>query len=159
MTGRVYTTTFQNVTVAAVQDLFEMIADATAIIELISFKLSQATLTGDAAEEMLRISVEGHSGAITPGSGGTTPGEIPTELGNAAAVTVVDANNTTEISGGAKVTHEEIIWNVRVPLEVYYPPDERYYAAPTDALTITLLTGPTSQSMSGTVKWREIGGV
>ena len=159
MSGRVYTATFQNVTVAAAQDLFELIADATAVIELISFQLSQATLVGDAAEEMLRISVEGHSGGISGGSGGTTPGEIPTELGNAAAVTVVDANNTTEISGGTKVTHEELIWNVRVPLQIYYPPEERYYASPTDALTITLLTAPTSTSMSGMVKFREIGGV
>jgi hypothetical protein len=159
MAGRIYTATFQDVTVAALQDLFEILADATCVVELMSLKLSQRTLTGDAAEEMLRIAIQGHTGAFTSGSGGTVPGEIPVELGNAAAVTIVEANNTTEISGGTTVVHEEIDWNVRVPLEVYWPPEERYYAAPTDAITVTILGAtPTSQSMSGTVKFREIGG-
>ncbi len=159
MTGQVYSSSFDGVTVAAVQDLFEIIAGSTVVVELLSFHLSQEQLIQDAEEEMWTIAVQGHSGGITTGSGGSTPAMVPTNLGMAAAASVVEANNTTEISGGTAVTHHIMNWNVRVPLDLIWIPETRLWASPTDALTITLLTTPTSATVGGTMYFREYGGV
>lgn len=160
MSGRIYSSIFDGVAVVAVQDLFELIPAATACVEILSVHLSQETEIGDAAEEMLTISIEGHSGAITTGSGGSTPAVVPTHLGDAASVTIVEANNTTEISGGTKVTHAIHNWNVRVPLDLIWIPETRIWISPTDGLTVTLLSTPgDSITMGGTVYFREVGGV
>ncbi len=160
MTGRIYSSIFDGVAITVAQDLFELTPGASAVIELLSVHLSQETEIGDAEEEMLTISIEGHSGAITSGSGGSTPAVVPTHLGDAASVTVVEANNTTEITNGTKVTHAIYNWNIRVPLDIIWIPETRIWVSPTDALTVTLLTIPTdSITLGGTIYFREVGGV
>ena len=114
MSGRIYSSIFDGVAVAALQDLFEILCHATACVELLSVHLSQETEVADAAEEMLTIAIQGHTGATTSGSGGSTPAVVPTHLGDAAAVTIVEANNTTEISGGTSVTHAIHNWNIEL---------------------------------------------
>lgn len=158
MSGQIYSASFDGVTVAAVQDLFEIILGATVVVELLSVHLSQEQLIQDAEEEMWTVAIQGHSGAISTGSGGSTPAMIPTQLGMAAAGSTVEANNTTEISGGTTVVHHVVNWNVRVPLDIIWMPETRIWAAPTDALTVTLLTTPTSATVGGTMYWREMGG-
>jgi len=158
MTGRIYSAAFDGVTVGAVQDFFEIIAGVSTAVELLSVHISQEHLIQDAEEAMYTISIEGHSGAITSGTGGSTPTPIPTHLGDAAAVSTVDANNTTEITGGTKVTHAVHNWNVRVPFDLIWMPETRVWISPTDAITVTLLTAPTSGAMGGTIYFREIGG-
>ncbi len=159
MSGRIYTSVFDGVTVAALQDLFQITPGVSAVVELLSVHLSQELLVQDAEEEMWTIAIEGHSGAISDGTGGTTPPVVPTNLGNAVAVTVVKANNTTEISGGTKVTHAIHNMNVRVGFDFFWPPEQRLFISPTDAITITLRTLPTSATVGGTVYFREMGGV
>ncbi len=158
MSGRVYSSVFDGVTVAAVQDLFEIIAGSTTCVELLSVHLSQEQLIQDAEEEMWTIAIQGHTGSTT-GSGGSTPAVVPTHLGDAAAVAVVEANNTTEMSAGTTVTHHIMNWNVRVPLDLIWIPETRIWASPTDAITVTLLTTPTSATVGGTIYFRELGGV
>lgn len=159
MSGQVYSVQFDGVAVAAVQDLFELIPGATVAMELLSVHLSQETEVADAAEEMLTIAIQGHSGAITSGSGGSAGAEVPTQLGFAASAVATEVNNTTEISGGAAVTHGTYNWNIRVPLDIIWIPESRIWAAPTDAITVTLLTTPAdSITMGGTVYYREYGG-
>ena len=41
MAGQIYTAVFENVTVTALQDLFEIIAPADAILEIIRWKITQ----------------------------------------------------------------------------------------------------------------------
>ena len=160
MSGRIYSSQFDGVAVVAAQDLFEILAAATACVELLSVHLSQETEVADAAEEMLTIAIQGSTGAFTSGSGGSTPAVVPTHLGDAAAVTVVEANNTTEITGGTLVTHATHNWNIRVPLDIIWIPETRIWISPTDAITVTLLTVPAdSITMGGTVYFREVGGV
>lgn len=160
MSGRIYSSSFDGVAVTAVQDLFEVVSAATAMFEVLSVHLSQETEVADAAEEMLTIAIQAHSGAFSSGSGGSTPAVVPTHLGDAAAVTVVEANNTTEISSGTAVTHAIHNWNIRVPLDIIWIPETRIWVSPTDAFTVTLLTTPAdSITMGGTVYFREVGGV
>lgn len=160
MSGRIYSSIFDGVAVTALQDLFEILAASTACVELLSVHLSQETEVADAAEEMLTIAIQGHSGAVTTGSGGSTPAVVPTHLGDAAAVTVVEANNTTEVTGGTSVTHAIHNWNIRVPLDIIWIPETRLWISPTDFLTVTLLTVPSdSITMGGAIYFREVGGV
>lgn len=160
MSGRIYSSSFDGVTVTAAQDFFEITSAATACVELLSVHLSQETEIAEAQEEMLTIGIQGHTGAFTSGSGGTTPAVVPTHLGDAAAVTVVEANNTTEITGGTAVTHAIHNWNVRIPLDVIWIPETRIWISPTDAVTVTLLTIPAdTMDIGGTVYFREVGGV
>ena len=159
MTGQIYSASFDGVTVAAVQDLFEIEVGATGCVELLSVHLSQEQLIQDAEEEMWTIAIQGHTGTITAGTGGTDPAAVPTHLGMAAAFSTIGANNTTEISpAGATVTHMIVNWNVRVPLDIIFIPETRFWVAPTDALTVTLLTTPTSATVGGTIFFREVGG-
>ncbi len=160
MSGRIYSSIFDGVAVTALQDLFEILCAASACVELLSVHLSQETEVADAAEEMLTIAIQGHTGAITSGSGGSTPAVVPTHLGDAAAVTVVEANNTTEVSGGTAVTHAIHNWNIRVPLDIIWIPETRIWTQPTDIITVTLLTVPNdSITMGGSIYFREVGGV
>ncbi len=159
MSGRIYSSIFDGVAVTALQDLFEIVSAASACVEILSVHLSQETEVADAAEEMLTIAIQGHTGAATSGSGGSTPAVVPTHLGDAAAVAVVEANNTTEISGGTSVTHSIHNWNIRVPLDIIWIPETRIWVAPTDWMTVTLLSVPAdSITMGGSIYFREVGG-
>ena len=159
MSGAVYSVHFDGVAVAAVQDLFELIPGATVVIELLSVHLSQETEVADAAEEMLTIQIQGTTGALTSGSGGTGPTPIPTQLGFAASATAAEVNNTTEISGGTLVAHGTYNWNIRVPLDIIWIPESRIWIAPTDAVTVTLLSTPADEiTMGGVLYFREYGG-
>ena len=112
----------------------------------------------DANEEMWTIFVKGFSGAYTSGSVGGTANEIPTSIGNAAATSVGEIDNTTvaAVGSGAEVTHCIFNWNIRVPFDYFFLPETRLRAAPTDALVIGLATTPTAATIGGTCFWREL---
>jgi hypothetical protein len=156
MPGRIYTVQFNGVAVTAQQDLFEINAAATKVVELMEIHLSQSTEVGDAQEEGLSILLK--SGATTSGSGGTAPTAVPFELGDVAFAGTVEVNNTTKASVGTIVTHAVWNWNVRVGMDIYFPPDARKWLAPSGRMTIELATTPAdSITMSGYCVFREIG--
>jgi hypothetical protein len=156
MPGRIYTVPFTGVAVTAQQDLFEINAASTKVVELMEIHLSQSTEVGDAQEEGLSILLK--SGATTSGSGGTAPTAVPFELGDAAFAGTVEVNNTTKATAGTIVTHCAWNWNVRVPCDIYFPPDARKWLAPSGRMTVELATTPAdSITMSGYAVIREIG--
>src|SRR5574343_189722 len=110
--GRIYTVAFNNVAITAIQDLFEIVAPADAVVMIHDIHLSQNTDVGDAAEEVLRIELT--SGHTTSGSGGSAPTAIPRNIGQAAFGGTVEVNNTTQASAGTIVTHYVWNWNIRV---------------------------------------------
>ncbi len=120
MSGRIYSSTFDGVAVVAAQDLFEVLSAATACLEILSVHLSQETEVADVAEEMLTIMFQGHSGAFTGGSVGSTPAVVPTHLGDAAAVAIVEAGVTTididgdSRDGSARISAAMSSWLLRV---------------------------------------------
>ena len=159
MSGRIYSSVFSDVGVSLAQDIFEVVAADTSCVELLSFHLSQTSELADAAEEQLRIVVQGHTGSNI-GSGGTDPAVVPTHLGDNVSTTIVQANNTTEVTAGTTVTHAVYNWNIRVPLDVIWIPETRLWIAPTDFITVTLLAAPADIiQMGGTIYFREVGGV
>src|SRR4051794_35687622 len=137
---RMYSIPFNGVTVSAQQDWFEVNVAASKIVRIHSLHLSQETNVSDANEKELRLAVK--SGQTTSGSGGTAPTAVPREAGDSAYAGTVEVNNTTKASTGTIVTHATRTWNIRVPLDVYWPPDQRITLAPSARATVELLTTP-----------------
>lgn len=156
MPGRIYCAQFNGVAVTAQQDLFEINAASTKVVELLEFGLFQSTEVGDAQEEGLSLLAK--SGATSSGSGGSTPTAIPRMLGDSAYAGTVEANNTTPASGGTIVTHEAWAWNVRGPFQKLWTPETTIIIPPSGRLVLSLLTTPgDSITMNGYAIFREIG--
>ena len=156
--GRIYTAQFSGVAVTAQQDLFEIVAPATAIIVIHDIQLGQTTELGDAAEESLLLLMK--SGSTTTGSGGSAPAKVSQLFGSAASGATVAANNTTKATVGTIVTHGGFppTWNIRVPYEKVWTPECRPILAPSRRWTFELASTPAdSITMSGSVTWEEIG--
>jgi hypothetical protein len=103
MGQRVYKTYFDNITIAAVQDVFSLKAGAVNGIELHQIDLSAGAVTSP-AEIRLRLKVL--PATVTAGSGGTAPVMSPADSGDTKAATATArANDTTQAtsSGTAKI--------------------------------------------------------
>jgi len=153
--ARFYTVTFENVAVAAAQDLFELTpADDRPVIlyGLTLDNVGGAADMTDAQEEGLRLAiVRGHT---TGGSGGTAPTPQPINSSlNAAAGFAAEVNNTTIASAGTGVTLLAFGWNTRIPLREFWP--EELVAGASQANTtivVRLLAAPAdSFQCSGTL--------
>jgi 3D (Asp-Asp-Asp) domain-containing protein len=155
--GQIYTGVFENVTVTALQDLFELIAPADAVLEILRWKISQEE---SETSEQLGFKTAMAAGSYTTGSGGTTPTPGKTMTGAAASGSTLKANNTTEavVGTGTLVTIERYGENVLNGVEWIYLPEDRPVISPTDAFIIGLMVAPVSLEMSGTIVWRELGG-
>lgn len=155
--GRVYAATFNDVTVTAAQDFFEVNAPADAVVEVLEVHLSQQLELGDAMEEQLNILIK--TGATTSGSGGSTPTAVPRMLGDAAFGGTVEANNTTKATGGTIVTHVARWWNVRLPFDLILTPETTLIMSPSARLTVELVGAPgDTMDISGEIIFKEIGG-
>ena len=152
--ARIYSATFEEVAVTAVQDLFEIVAPADMSVAIHGFMISQSSDAGDSESEQLNVLV--HRGS-TSGSGGSTPTPAPLAVGDVASTVTVEANNTTQSTEGT-ILHSES-FNVMAGLQVWLPPELRWLISPSGRLNIELQTAPAdSLTMSGTVYFEEIGG-
>lgn len=156
--GRIYTAQFNGVAVTAQQDLFEIVAPATAIIAIHDINLGQTTELGDLQEEGLLLLMK--SGQTTTGSNGSAPAKVPTLFGASASGATVAANNTTKASAGTIVTHGGFppVWNIRVPYQMIWTPECRPILSPSRRCTFELAATPLDPiTISGSVTWEEIG--
>lgn len=152
----VYTVQFNGVAVTAQQDFFELTASSTKPIVILALSLSQSTEVGDAQEEGLSILLK--SGQTTSGTGGTAPTPVSTDSSGSAASFTAEVNNTTKASVGTIVTHAAWNWNVRVPFDVVFTPEQQLIMAASRRCTIELGTTPAdSITVSGTIWVQEIG--
>lgn len=160
--GRMYTAAFKDTAVTAVQDLLEIAAPADAVVVIHSWFLVQKTEVGDTAEEMLLLTCNRGVGTVTSGSGGATVTPHPIADGDPAFGGVVERNNTTAMVVGTGTLETDLevhAWNVRVPYQRIYTPEERPVISPSNRWTLELETAPAdSITMSGFVTFEEIGG-
>jgi len=155
--GRCYSAFFNDVTVTAAQDLFELNAPADAIVVLMEVHISQQLEIGDAMEEMLNILIK--TGATTSGSGGSAPTAVPRSLGDPAFGGTVEANNTTKATAGTIVTHAADWWNVRIPFDKVFTPETCIVVSPSARLTVELVAAPAdTMDISGHIVFAEVGG-
>jgi hypothetical protein len=155
--GRIYAVTFENVSVTAAQDFFELQPVANKPVSLIGLLLSQSSDLGDAQEEILRIQIiRGHA---TTGSGGTTPTAQPVNNSSDTAYGgVAEVNNTTIASAGTGVSLFSHCFNIRAGLEHYFPPECRPGASTANVtIVVRLMAAPADAlSMNGTLYFEEL---
>lgn len=155
--GRIYTATFSEIAVTAIQDIFELVAPADAIVKIHRIELGQRSDVGDAAEEILPVQLT--SGHTTSGSGGAAVTPVPREFGDAAFGGTCERNNTTQASAGTIVEHHNWAWNIRGPFDRVFTPEEMPILSPSRRACIELPVAPAdSITMSGTITFEEIGG-
>lgn len=151
---RVYTVSFDNVSVAAAQDLWELTPADDKPIRILGWNVENVGGTadaGDAQEEFWRLSiVRGHT---TSGSGGSSPTPQPVKGADTAAGFTAEANNTTIAS-----TSGTTVWtggmNVRAaPNFVWFPDEAQIDASQANTtIVVRLLSTPADAvSMSGTL--------
>ena len=148
-----YTAPIDALAFTTATDVFEITVTSDSPIIIARIHLCQTTDLGDAAEEVLRIGV--YTG-VTAGSTGTALTEGPWDRQDNPSVTAaIVANRGTASSGG---TLKDVIgWNIRIPLDYIYTPDDGPRVDSTeDVLTYKLLSAPTdSITVSGSIKWWE----
>lgn len=159
--GRRYTVLFSAVAVTVQQDFFEIVAPADAVVTIHDIDLSQTTELGDAAEEQLGLVLKRGVGAVTSGSGGTTPTPQPVEDGDPAFGGTTEANNTTKmvVGSGTLETLESWSWNIRIPFQKVFTPETRPIISPSNRATLELTNTPNdSITISGSITFEETGG-
>ncbi len=157
--GRKYAINFSSVAVTAVQDLYEVLVPADAVMILHRLTVTQETEEGDAQDEQLKCSISRVIGAPTSGSGGGTPTPIALEEGDAAAGITAETNNDTQLTGGTKTVLHEEAWNVRAGWDYFPPPEHRPVFSPSTRCLVELEEAPAdSVTISGTMVVEELGG-
>jgi hypothetical protein len=158
--ARIYTVTFENVSVAASQDLFEITPADDKPIQIWGWEIDNVGGTadaGDAQEEFWRLLLR--TGHATSGSGGTAPTPAAVVSTDGAAGFTAEANNTTIASTGT--TRD--IWagglNVRIPGPFFLPPELCPVLSQADTrVVLRLLSTPADAvSCSGTIWVAELG--
>jgi hypothetical protein len=150
MENVIYSAVFEEVTVSAAQDFFEIVASPTENVRLIGFNISQSSDAGDAAAEQLNILI--HRGT-TSGSAGSAVVPAPVNPGDIAFGGTVEANNTTQSTEGVKVM--SACFNIAAGIEYWWPYEVRPVVPKNGRIIIELQSTPADAlTMSGTV-WFE----
>lgn len=157
--GRMYSVSFSEVAVTAVQDLFNILFGANDVGVFHRLTLSQSSEEGDVQDEQLYISIRRVTGAPTDGTGGATPTAQKFQDGDAAAGTTNRTNDAaTQLSGGTNVILHSEAWNIRNGYDLYPAPEDRWIFQPSTRLLVELEEAPAdSVTMSGTLWFEEIG--
>ncbi len=149
--GRMYSVSFTDVAVTAIQDLFQIEAVTVPVI-LHAIFLSQNSDTGDVAAENLTIRIRRVTDALT-----NVTAEVKLDQRDTAALADLNVNDETPMTTGAETIHAEC-WNVAIPFIWMPPPELRIIISPDDAVTVNLPTAPDdSLTMSGVLYFEEIG--
>lgn len=149
--GRIYSIVFENVSVSASQDFFEITPADDKPVRILGVQLGNvggAADAGDAQEELLRLTII--RGFTSSGSGGSAPTPSPLNPNDAAAGFTAEVNNTTKANTGSTVTLFADSINVRIPYQQYFTPETcpqanqgnttivvRLEAAPADAVSMS----------------------
>lgn len=154
MGHRVYAANFENVTIAAVQDVFSLRAAGAQGAELHHIMLSAGAVTA-AAE--IRLRLRRLPATVTAGSVGTAPTISAIDSGDTKTATcVVRANDTTQATtSGTALTLLAWQWNVLGMFEHLPAPEDRENIQPGEALVLDIPGAPASTVVSGFIKWLE----
>lgn len=151
--GGAYSATFAAIAATAAQDAFEIVAPADKWVQIIDVSLNQYTDFGDAAAEILSVTIlRGHT---TSGSGGAAVTPQPLKSGGAAATATVERNNTTVATNGSPVTLVADAWNISAGWLL--PPALRgaIWLAPSERAVVRISVPADSLTINGTLTFRE----
>lgn len=156
MQGHIYSASFGAVAVTLAQDLFQLLAAAAVPVIIHSIRIGQSSDAGDAAAEMLRITVNRTDFTIN-GSGGTTRTPEAHSPASPVASTIVEANNDTVSTVQTVVIDDD--FNVQAGWLYLPTPEERIIlpAGVTNGIIVSLPAAPGDELiMSGTITFEEI---
>lgn len=156
--GRIYSTQTSGVTLDEDRDLFEVLAATGKPVKIHGWALHQISDVGDAAEEVVRIEVVRGVGAVTSGSGGSSPSVHPLDDADTAVGATVEANNTARMAAGSGTleTLEQFGWNIRIPWVHFYTPELRPRVNPGDRWTLAALAAALADAVTfGSTIWFE----
>lgn len=156
--GRIYTVETNGITLDEDRDLWEVLAATGVPVRIHGFHLFQTSDVSDAAEEIVRLAEVRGVGSVTSGSGGTTPSIHPIDDKDGAAVTTVEANNTTRmvVGSGTLENGASMGWNIRIPLMHWYTPETRPRVNPGDRWTMGILATALADAVTfGSTLWFE----
>ena len=155
ISGRLYTMSFQNVTMSAVQDALAVYAGATKIFAVLSVNLGQVTAT---SVGNLRVRIRYLPTAVTAGSGGSAGTLKPFVSGDAAVTITGRINDTTQaISSGTAVDLWDDQWNV-INGFLWVPPipSRPPVCGLSGAIVVSIDTAPASLVVNGTIICEEL---
>lgn len=153
----IYTATFSAVDVAAAQDLFAIVASSTGPVKILNCFLGQYSDWGDAAAEILPITVKRGATAAGSGGGAVTPVDIDANSGSTASSTV-RRNDTTPAGTGTIVTLVSGVMNVAAGWSMRDVLDAPIILAPGQRLVFHTVATPTDAlTMNGTLVFEERG--
>jgi hypothetical protein len=141
--GRFYSVTLPETAITAAADLFELTVATDKPIRVWGWNISQDTDTGDAAEEVLQLTLKR---GVTAGTGGSSITPVAmTENDTAAGATCT--NRTTAHTGGSILWQPG--WNIRTNGEHWFidimapvigadaDPVVLHMSAPADSITVS----------------------
>jgi hypothetical protein len=152
---RVYTMTFKNVSISAVQDLMALYAGSTGAFEVHEFTLGQTTQT---TVQNLRISLNRLPATVTAGSGGNAGTLNKSRSGDAGATITGRINDTSQATtGGTVVALREDVYNPINGYQYLPAPEDRPACNPTEAMVVSLDSAPGSGiSSNGSITAAEL---
>jgi hypothetical protein len=157
--GRVYFVTFDNQSVSAAVDLFEILAGAGKPFVLHRVTIGQSSDYGDAQAEGARILIRRATSGYTSGSGGVTPTVGKAMTNDAAHGLTVEACNTTAavVGSGTLTTLVADGFNLQAGWDWFPAPEHRITFLPTEALIVNLPATPADAlTMNGVVIVEEL---
>ncbi len=159
----VFTAPFSAVAISVAQDLFEIVAPSDSRVRLLEIDIGQYTDFGDAAAEILSLTI--HRGHTTSGSGGSTvtPANV-NPYGRAAGATV-EANNTTVATTSGTLLWATT-WHVQAGF-IWRPPEDmprgldpfrrHILIKPSQRLVIRITVPADEITTNGSILFEEIG--
>ena len=153
--ARMYSAVFEGVSVAAVQDFFELVAPSTGGVFI-----HEINITNDTSEtsEQLPVRILRVPATATSGSGGTAPAKTPLFPGDPSASATVEANNTTvATTTGTLAVLRRQADNVLNGWRWLFTPETRLFVPTSGMIVVRLVTAPAASTpMSGEIVWEEI---
>ena len=156
--GRFYSVPFTNVSVSAVQDLFEVLAASGKPFILHEIVVGQSSDYGDAQAEGLQIAIKKATGSYTSGSGGSTVTPAKHATNDAAAGPTAEINNTTQASAGSGTltTIRSEAFNAQAGYQYLPTPEQRITFLSTEACVVSITAPADAVSMCGTLVFEEL---
>lgn len=153
----IFAAPFSAVAVSAAQDLWELNVHSTTRVRIREIRFGQYSDAGDAAAELLGVTMT--RGCTSSGSGGgtITPVNISGHTGGASAVSSVERNNTTQASTSGTTLFADA-WNVQAPF-LWLPSehDMRFLLEASERFVISITAPADALTMNGTLIFEELG--
>jgi hypothetical protein len=151
----IFNATFSAVAVSAAQDVFEIVTPANVRARIREVRLGQYTDFGDAAAEILSVTVI--RGFTTSGSGGSVVTPAKPKPWTPASLCTVEANNTTVANTGTTETLIADTFNIAAGW--WYRPDqeEMLWLDESSRLVVRITAPADSLTMNGTIVYDEMG--